>query len=265
MQQIYLNTLALAAPGLVGWQASVPILTGIQPYQATPLPTFSPNLLPPNARRRTTATIKLALQVAHEALEHSTQSAQQLSTVFASCSGNTEVIDNICRALTLPDRPVSPTYFHNSVHNAPAGYWAIATHSQMPSNTLSAYGASFAAGLLEACTLAIVEQIPVLLVCYDNPFPPPLEKARFFYAPFAVALLLTPEQTIESCAKLNLQLAQQQTIETQMAEAALETLRTGNPAARSLPLLQAIAQAVKGRVILPYLEESQLIIELEPC
>ncbi len=266
MMQVYLNTLALIAPGLLGWQASVPILTRQTPYKATPLPRFSPSFLPSNARRRTTVTIKLALQVAQEALEASALSPKHLSTVFSSCMGNSEVIDNVCRALSLPDKPVSPTYFHNSVHNAPAGYWAIATHSQMPSISLSAYDASFVAGLLEASALAIVENTDVLLVCYDHTAPEPLSKARFFEAPVAVALLLTREQIAGSCAKLSLKLIEARIdSETQMAEPALEKLRTGNPAARSLPLLQAIAQAVSGRIILPYLDDNQLVVGIEPC
>ena len=259
--ELYLNTIALAAPGLLGWLHSIPILTGLTSYQVTKMPAFSPKLLLPNLRRRTTQTIKLALQVAQEATEQSTLPIQQLSTVFASDAGNTEVIDNICHTLSLPNRPVSPTYFHNSVHNAPAGYWAIASQSTLPSLSISAYDASFAAGLLEASTLAVVEKIPVLLVCYDNPFPAPLAKHRDFYAPFAVALLFTPTQQIESGTKIILELKESGK-DTQMTEDTLERLRISNPAARSLPFLQKIAQKVTGNVIIPYLEDSKLWIKV---
>ena len=47
---------------------------------------------------------------------------------------------------------ISPTRFHNSVHNAAAGYWGIATGATAAANALCAYDASFGAGLLEALT-----------------------------------------------------------------------------------------------------------------
>ena len=83
-------------------------------------------------------------------------------TVFASSGGDSEVLDKICTALTLPDRPVSPTQFHHSVHNTPAGYWSIATGCTQPSLSLSAYDSSFSAGLLEAAALAWAEAVRVL-------------------------------------------------------------------------------------------------------
>lgn len=52
-------------------------------------------------------------------------------------------------------------------------------------------------------------------------------------------------------ARLTLSLAAPHDAETSMAEPALERLRLGNPAARSLPLLALLARAVAGRVCLP--------------
>ena len=45
---------------------------------------------------------------------------------------------------------VSPTRFHNSVHNAAAGYWTIGAGAMQPATAISAFDASFAQGLLEA-------------------------------------------------------------------------------------------------------------------
>ena len=80
--------------------------------------------------------------------------------------------------LATDGREVSPTRFHNSVHNAPSGYWAVATGSREPSTSLCAYDASFAAGLLEAAAQATVDDRPVTLVAYDLPYPEPLQRAR---------------------------------------------------------------------------------------
>lgn len=262
MMAVYLSGTGLLAPGLMGWQASTPILLGAQPYQEEKLPRFHSDLLPPNERRRTTQTIKLVLQVAEEAMTESGIAASQVSSVLASSNGDCEIIDKLCRVLTLPDRPVSPTHFHNSVHNAPGGYWTIATGCQRPSVSISAHDYSFSAGLLEAATFAVVEHTPVLLIAYEYPPPFPLSQARFTGAPFAVALLLAPEPMAHTRFRLTL-LCIHEAIEDQIDNNPLEALRTANPAARSLPLLQKLAQRADNRVLLPYMD-GHLMVACEP-
>ena len=47
-----------------------------------------------------------------------------------------------------PNGTISPTQFHNSVHNAAAGYWHIAAGSAAPSLSVGGHDGAFAAGLL---------------------------------------------------------------------------------------------------------------------
>jgi hypothetical protein len=261
---VYLQGLSVAAPGLLGWQASWPVLVGEQTYQAQPLTAFKPSLLPANERRRTTQVINLALQVAQQAMAQVSLTAAQVGSVFASSGGDCTIIDKLCTALTLPERPVSPTHFHNSVHNAAAGYWTIATGCMQPSISLSAYDWSFSAGLLEAVTFVQVEGLPVLLVAYDYPPPFPLSEARPLHAPFATALLFNTEKTATTLGCVSLQLTDQGP-EDRVESAELERLRTGNPAARSLPLLQAIARKASRTVTLPYSAGRYLSVGCSPC
>ena len=88
---------------------------------------------------------------------------------------------------------MSPTQFHNSVHNAPGGYWSIALATRAPSTSLCAVEASFAAGLLEACAQAVAERRDVLLIAYDVPYPEPLASLWTVAEPFAVAMVLSNE------------------------------------------------------------------------
>lgn len=263
MKAVYLNAVGLVAPGLPGWQESLPMLRGEREYRESPLPAFESRLLPRNERRRLTAVTKLAMQAGEEAIGQSDVDVKKMRSVFASSGGDGETIDRICRALIQPDRPVSPTQFHNSVHNGSAGYWAIATQCRMASISLSAHDGSFAAGLLEAAASAVAQSGPVLLVAYDYPVPAPLSKACFFHAPFAVALLIDAERCARSLAAMDLERAESRKEESSSSEA-LETLRTGNPAARSLPLLEATAQDAARRVVLPYLADCVLAVELAP-
>ena len=50
-----------------------------------------------------------------------------------------------------------------------------------------------------------------------------------------------------------------------MADPALEALRGAIPAARSLPLLDAIARGNAAAVVLDYLEHSRLAVDVASC
>ena len=49
-----------------------------------------------------------------------------------------------------------------------------------------------------------------------------------------------------------------------MANPRMEAMRTGNPIARALPLLQAISRGSPGVSVLPYLSGQQLTVEIGP-
>jgi len=203
----------------------------------------------------------MALQVAEEAMAQSTLDIDGVCSVFATCHGDAEIINKICVALAEPERSVSPTQFHNSVHNAAAGYWAIAAHSPMPSTTVCAYHASFVAGFMEAVAQLQVEERPVLLVAYDYPIPEPLAAPVGDYMPFAVAMVLSPDATIQS-TRLGVETVSHQPVQG-MHCSELERLRVSNPAACGLPLLKALATGASARVLLPHVNGLQLAVDVE--
>ncbi|HEX7094046.1 MAG TPA: hypothetical protein VF205_10275, partial [Nitrospiraceae bacterium] len=123
----------------------------------------------------------------------------------------------------------------------------------------------FAAGLLEAITFVCVEERPVLLVSYDLAVPAPLNEARPITTGFAVALLLgPPSDSSLATMQLRLEEAEHEDIRG-LQDAALERVRLDNPAARSLPLLRAIATGGSQRVILSLLDSQQLVLDIDPC
>jgi hypothetical protein len=190
---------------------------------------------------------------------------RDVPTVFASSGGEMGVFDRLCRTLATPERMISPTLFHQSVHNTAAGYWGIATTGRQSSTALSCYDDSFAAGLLEAMAIACVEDCPVLLVAYDLPVPAPLNQARPITTGFAVALALSPPSD-DSCAVMYVRLEEGNAEETMgLGDSRLDRLRQDNPAARSLPLLSAIAAGGGRTVRLSLLESQHLILDLESC
>jgi len=207
--------------------------------------------------------VKLALGVACEAAANAQADASQIPSVFSSSGGDGHICHEICQALALSTREVSPTRFANSVHNAAAGYWSIGTGAMVESNVLCAFDASFTAGLLEALTQVAVDDVSVLLVAYDSEYPQPLHAKRPIPDAFGVALVLTPQRRPGSLARMDAALSDLEF--DRLPHPELEALRCAFPAARALPLLRLLAARNCGTAILEYLDVSRLQVQIEPC
>jgi hypothetical protein len=263
--RVFLEGVGLLGPGLHGWQESREVLSGAKGYRPERTVVPLSELLPPAERRRAGVPVKLALAVGREAFLSAGRDAATTAAVFTSSSGDGEILHNLCETLAMPQREVSPTRFMNSVHNAAAGYWSIATQSREPSTSLCCYDASFAAGLLECVTQVTVEAKPVALIAYDQPYPQPLHAARRISGEFGVALVMAPQATDRSLAAIDVVLEQGEARETRLGDTALEATRLGNPAARSLPLLAALARKAAEAVVLAYVAGAHLHLRITPC
>lgn len=262
--RVQLKAIGVCAPAMPDWSAAQALLQGTEIQTLEPLEITAPDMLPANERRRLSPLIKLALQAGYQAIQNAGMDSESvdanLLSVFASSYGDIDITHKINTALAMPHKPVSPTLFHNSVHNAPAGYWSIGVSSPAASTSIAAADASFAAGLLESIGLLQAENRPVLLVAYDLPTDSALSRRVPSNHGFALAMLLMPvdEQSVTD-GILDIELTANQ-VETQCAEQILEALRLDNPAARSLPLLQLLAGQQAGTVVLPYLNQLSVTI-----
>jgi hypothetical protein len=183
--------------------------------------------------------------------------------VFASSGGDGDNCHEICQTLASANRALSPTRFHNSVHNAPAGYWSIAAGSQVPSTTVCAYDASFAAGLLEAVTQIALGGATTVLIAYDLDYPPPLRAARTVPAAFGLALVLHASRQPHALVRLRVRLGAGTA--DRVGHMDLEALRATIPAAQGLVLLEAIAKRQATTVNIAYLEPQALQVQVTPC
>lgn len=272
MMRAYVEGIGLRGPGLDGWASGRTILAGLQPYAPAPTNLTVTGMLPANERRRAGIPIKLAIATGHEAFEQARRSPAETATVFTSSGGDNENVHAICETLATAPREVSPTRFHNSVHNAVAGYWGIAAQSREPSTSLCGYDSSFTVGLLDALAQIATEGVPVALLAYDHPYSEPLATVRHIEDKFGVALVLTPQRTERSFAALDIAFRAGPAQADTMPDADLEKLRSQNPAARSLPLLAALARAEQARpdgapvrVVLDYQGDCHLDIAVMPC
>jgi hypothetical protein len=265
LMRIFVEGVGVLGPGLAGWEASRAVLTGETPYVATPTVLTASDLLPAAERRRTGTPVKLALAAGCEAFANARRDAAMTATVLTSSGGDGDNVHQICETLAVAVLEVSPTRFHNSVHNAAAGYWCIATHSREPSTSLCGHDASFAAGLLEASVQVVVDGKAVALIAYDHAYPEPLHTLRPIGANFGAAFVLTPHATAHTFATLEVSLLANVENLTQLEHPALEELRLNVPAARSLPLMSALARAATEIVMLEFVGGNSLRVAVTPC
>lgn len=261
MKTIYVQGVGVLGPGLVGWPQCSAVLRGEQAYEFAELPKLVPQRLAAAVRRRTGDYIRLAIEVASEAVDNAAIDASTLASVFCTSDGDGQIAHNICDAVTQDEPMVSPTQFHNSVANAPAGYWSQAVQSFEPSTSVAGFDHAFAVGMIEAISQITMEQRPILLVSHDVRFPEPLDSVRPMLSSFGVAMVLSPENNANSLCALSASLHRDKQEPSVLDNKALESVRKGNPAARSLALLQAIAHG-QGIAELDYPDDDLLRLEI---
>jgi len=211
---------------------------------------LKPELIPPRERRRAPHSVKMAVEVMAQASEMAGMQPSEPAVVFASAMGDMQITEAMCSILA--DRPelVSPTRFHNSVHNAAIGYWSIATGSHQPSTAVAGHNHTGGLGLLEASAQCCEDAVPVLFVCQEGRASATLSVMRPSAHPLALSLLLVPcgthprpagrlgYEVIEGAPSISAQ-------DDKLAPG-LPVDFSGNPTAALLPLIALIADMQAG-------------------
>lgn len=237
---VWVKGIGLWAPGTPTWHAFREVATG----DATPAGHERPvaDVLPPNERRRAPESVLLAAAAAGQAVAMSGLDAGTLPCVFASAHGDQVITDYMCTTLATAPAELSPTKFHNSVHNAPAGYWTIATHCHAASSAISGGEESFGAGLLEAATQAVADDRDVLLASYDIAGTGPLGNMTGTTGPFAAALVLSPRAD-GAAIRLDISPEPGNSGGGATGDEWVDGLAASNPSAKGVPLFRALAMA----------------------
>lgn len=265
MTALGIRAVGVAAPGLPGWPATAAILAGRAPFIMQPVASLDSNL-PGTERRRANEVSRWSIAAALEATgDARAEDVAALATIFGSADGDGHVLDAMLAALAQDNVAVSPTVFHNSVFNAPAGYWGIGAKAYGSSTTLCAGEGTFAAALLESHALVASTRESVLLVVCDLPFPPRVPLTCGGRAPFAGALLL------EACAENAPPLGRIDALHVTRSderrpdrEALVDGEFAGNASAAALLLLGAIARGRAAFVALPYVDGAVVELRWQP-
>ena len=225
-----------------------------------PLRRPAADLLPAAERRRAPDTVALALEVAQYAVAQSGLPPAALLSVFTSAHGDLGLTDYVCSTLVRTPLLVSPTKFHNSVHNAASGHWTMSAGCMQASTAVSAHRHSFAAGLLEALSQCAAEASPVLLVGYDMAACGALASVTASEGVLAVALVLAPKPSAQSVARIDWALQPGACERTALRSPAAQALQ-GNAMADALPLFEALAREGSEKLALPL--SAQLALQLQ--
>ena len=189
-------------------------------------------------------TTRMAITAAQLACSQANSDAQLLASVFASLGGEIQVTDALCRLLPDDNELLSPTQFHNSVHNTTAGYWGILNKCQAPTTAIAAADDTFAMGLVEVWAQLQQGGGERLLVCYDELWPqylaPPIGQTAF-----ASAFVLSTESE-QSIGSISIPQVLQQ--HKQELQPELVKLTESAPAAAVIPMLIALQNKVPGLV-----------------
>lgn len=247
---VHVEGIAFWCSRLPDWETARAVMRGERCAPDVAVGRPAPTLLAPTERRRAPDTVAVALEVASRAVAASGCDAASLPSVFASTHGDVAISDYMCSTLASSPALVSPIKFHNSVHNAAAGYWSIGTGSYAPYTAVSAYQYTFGTGLLEAATQAVCEQQPVLYVAFDIEAKGPLGTMARSRGLLGAALVLAPQASERSRARLSMQVKGGEGVAPTPATSAAAELVAENAMAPCLPLFEALAADETRSIVL---------------
>lgn len=258
------------APGLAGWPSACAVLTGVAAFAPDEAVVPVATQLAPAERRRLNINARWALAVASEVLAAVPASARSaLNCVFASADGDGDVLGQTLAALAAPPVVMSPTLFHNSVFNSPAGYCSIAHGLKGASTSLCACEFTFGAALVEACDQVTIDDVPVLLVVVDTAHPDALAQVRKRVPSFACALLLRPVRVPTRPALGSIAIVSRAPRAPLPSGGAANVSAwahywSGDTAAAALPLLAAVAQRAPASIDVVQPAEGALAVDYRP-
>lgn len=243
LPEVVAEGVAFWSSRLPGWDIARAVIRGEQAAPETPASRPAPILLGPTERRRAPDTVAVALEVAARACAAAGRSPADLPAVFASTHGDLAISDYMCATLVAAPALISPIKFHNSVHNAAAGYWSIGTASHAPYTAISAFHHTFGAGLLETVVQIACEQQPVLYVAFDVEARGALSTMAPSRGLLGIALVLAPASAAArpGCRRLAVRVGAQEVCDPTPSRSAAAGLVADNALAPCMPLLEALA------------------------
>lgn len=131
-------------------------------------------LLEGAVKRRASLVTRIGVEVLDQAARMGGADLSRVATVWGTANGESTVTVELLAMMQRGEGRLSPTRFHNSVHNAAAGCASIACGNERFSTTLSGGAELVGTCLLEALLLLDEGESDVVVVLADETYAPPL-------------------------------------------------------------------------------------------
>jgi hypothetical protein len=155
------------------------------------------NLLKGSLKRRSSELTRIAVEVYNQATLQAQRNPSTVPSVWATAHGEHSTALRLLAMMHEGEGKVSPTGFHNSVHNTASGYASIATGNTSPSTTLTGGSEIVSASLIEAVSLAEALDQDTVVILFDEALKQPFDLPGV-HTPLGVGLCLgsNPENAL---------------------------------------------------------------------
>jgi hypothetical protein len=215
-------------------------------------------LLPSRLRRRTSRLTRIIAEALGSLAASTRVDLSRVAIVHGTAFGEIDTTATLLEMMHEEDGALSPTRFHNSVHNTAPGYVSIATENRGFSTSVAAGSATVAAVVLEAFGVLRSREDEVVVVMADEPIPRPLAPDCGYEA-LAVALHLAVEPSQDPQPRLSGLRRAQVGGPTEITPA-----HVANPCAPALALVRACGRGVRTTVGLEHGSAFGWCIDVEP-
>ncbi len=225
-----------------------------------------PEIIPANERRRAPLSVRLAVESSWQAAQNAQIDPKELTCVFVSGLGDTQLTDYMCKVLAGETKELSPTKFHNSVHNAAAGYWTISTGCEKAANSVAGFQNSVSLALMEAMLQCQQEHKTILLTFFDAPVSKVLEDIMGSGTSFAFSMIIAPADQGDSAKPIlaaTISTGSSEWPELLQAHDVLKESYQKNPSARILTLAEMLLGVGNGKRVLPMNEHISLFLSID--
>ena len=176
----YLRGVGLWTPAYANLQAWVAAgmpaeFSGGDPPASAARP--SAELLHPRLRRRTSVLTRATVTALEAATQQGGATLDDVRLVLVSSFGEIQTTVDLLAQLGESQGPVSPTKFHNSVHNTATGYMSIASGNHREATALAGGPHNLEIGALELLAGLRIDGGDAVLLIAEERIPSPFDRA----------------------------------------------------------------------------------------
>lgn len=143
-------------------------------------------------RRRASPLTRISVDVFDQATRSAAVDSATIPTIWATAHGEHGTAIKLLKMMLRGEGKVSPTHFHNSVHNTPSAYASIAAANASASTTLTGGPELVSSAILEAFCHLDGGTPEIAVVLGDEPLHEPFDRPDM-QAPLAIAFVFASE------------------------------------------------------------------------